>query len=133
MTNPSRPGGPDSAFPDPNHPAWQIAGWFPGTPLGEQAWAAFNRDLPELLRAFAWRHHLLSAGLDPDQGRGPGAVAITSSLPGKMLVPIRRADLWLVSNVPALRGSPYPLRLDRGVPFRNISALPDPNLNRPLI
>jgi hypothetical protein len=83
--------------------------------------------------AFAWRHHLQAAGLDPDQGHAPGAAALTSSLAGKLLVPVRQADLWLVSNIPALQGRPYPVRLERGVPFRDLTALPDPNLNRPLI
>jgi hypothetical protein len=45
MTLPS----PDSRNPDTNHPVWEVAGAFPPTALGEQAWAAFNRDLPRLL------------------------------------------------------------------------------------
>jgi hypothetical protein len=50
--------------------------------------------------AFAWRHHLEAAGLDPDIQRGP-AVRLQSSVASRaVLVPIRRADLWLASNVP---------------------------------
>ncbi len=83
--------------------------------------------------AFAWRHHLIVAGLDPDQNRGPGQMVVTASIGARSLVPIREADLWLVSNVPALRNLPCRLSLERGIPFRNVVNLPDPQLNRPLI
>jgi hypothetical protein len=83
--------------------------------------------------AFAWRHHLVAAGLDPDQRQAPVQVALTTSVAGRMLVPIREADLWLVSNVPAFRNSPFRLPLGRGIPFRNVPLLPDPHLNRLLI
>jgi hypothetical protein len=49
------------------------------------------------------------------------------------IVPIRTADLWLVSNIPALASAPYCLRLYRGIPFRDVPSTPDPHLNRPLI
>jgi hypothetical protein len=82
---------------------------------------------------FAWRHHLLAAGLDPDRDRMPGWVTVTSSVSGKLQVPIRSADLWLVSNLPSFQSSPYRLALDRGIPFRNVPNQPDPHLNRPLV
>jgi hypothetical protein len=71
--------------------------------------------------AFAWRQHLTAAGLDPDTGRA-GILAITSSLGGKkQFVPIRQADLWLVSNIPALANSPYRLEAFPGIPFRDVT------------
>ncbi len=83
--------------------------------------------------AFAWRHHLLTGGLDPDVGHFPRTVSITSALGGKHSVPSREADLWLVSNLPALQGQPWRLELMQGIPFYDIQALPDPHFNRPLI
>jgi hypothetical protein len=83
--------------------------------------------------AFAWRHHLLAAGLDPDQRRAAGQITLTTSLGTRMQIPIRAADLWLVSNVPALQNSPFRLPLSRGIPFRDVPAIPDPHLNRPVI
>jgi hypothetical protein len=55
--------------------------------------------------AFAWRHHLTQAGLDPDQGRMPQPMTIRT-VAGPLTVPVRDADLWLVSNLPALRPTP---------------------------
>ena len=37
------------AFPDPDHPVWEMVDQFPPTPLGEQAWAAYQQDLPRLV------------------------------------------------------------------------------------
>lgn len=81
--------------------------------------------------AHAWRHHLLQAGLDPDQNRSP-LVANIRTVAGSMQVPIRDADLWLVSN---LTPSPPPYRiiLERGVAFVDVPTLPDPYFQRPLI
>ena len=39
--------------------------------------------------AFAWRHHLLQAGLDPDQRRLPCPIAI-HTVSGKVIVPLMR-------------------------------------------
>ncbi len=83
--------------------------------------------------AFAWRRHLLTAGLDPAVKRSPRTVSITTAVGGKQRVPVRLADLWLVSNLPALQGSPWRLVLDPGIPFLDVAALPDPEFNRPLI
>jgi hypothetical protein len=83
--------------------------------------------------ALAWRRHLLDAGLDPDVQRVRGGVNITTALGGRTPVPVRLADLWLVSNVPALAGAVWRLELDPGVAFNDVMALPDPNFNRPLI
>lgn len=83
--------------------------------------------------AFAWRHHLVAAGLDPNVGRaGSRAISSTLGVP-KQLVPVRSADLWLVSNVPALASTPFKLELDPGIAFRDVPALPDPQLQRPLL
>jgi hypothetical protein len=83
--------------------------------------------------AFAWRHHLLSAGLDPNTERLLPPRTITSAVGGKELVPVRRALVWLVSNLPPLQGQPYPLELKDGLPFRDVPALPDPQFHRPLL
>jgi hypothetical protein len=83
--------------------------------------------------AFAWRHHLVSAGLDPDVDRLPLPVTITSALAGRESLPVRRALLWLVSNLPALAGTPWRLELLPGLPFRDVATLPDPEFHRPLL
>jgi hypothetical protein len=83
--------------------------------------------------AFAWRQHLLDAGLDPTFDLYPRPVIISSSAGGKQAMPIRRALLWLVSNLPTLQNSPYRLELLPGLPFRDVPQLPDPQFHRPLI
>jgi hypothetical protein len=67
----------------------------------------------------AWRFHLEGAGLDlTDQDRlDPEQTAIRAANDTAEELPIRRASLWLVSNIPALRNTPYRLVLDPGVPF----------------
>jgi hypothetical protein len=82
--------------------------------------------------AFAWRHHLIQAGLDPDQGRMPLPIIIRT-VAGRLTVPVRDTDLWLVSNVPALRPTPYRIVLHRGLPFHDVPTRPDPQYQRPLI
>lgn len=83
--------------------------------------------------AFAWRHHLALAGLDHRRRLAPGGVVLTSAMGGRILAPIREADLWLVSNVAAYRNRPVRLPLERGLPFRDVPVLPDPHYHRPLI
>jgi hypothetical protein len=82
--------------------------------------------------AFAWRHHLEAAGLDPDQERGIPLSLRWSATGGRVQVPTREADLWLVGNRPGV-GTFY-LPLDGGVAFvdRRMAA-PDPELHRALI
>ena len=82
--------------------------------------------------AFAWRHHLIQAGLDPDQGRMPFSMTIRT-VAGRMKVPVRDADLWLVSNVAELRPASYRMILHRGLPFRDLPTQPDPQFQRPFI
>jgi hypothetical protein len=83
--------------------------------------------------SLAWRRHLLDAGLDPDAFRSAGVINITTAVGGKTALPVRKADLWLVSNVPSLRGATWRLELDPGIAFKNVATLPDPHFNRPLI
>jgi hypothetical protein len=83
--------------------------------------------------AFAWRQHLVSAGLDPDTDRYPQSVTITSAVGGKEALPIRPALLWLVSNLPAFQGTPWRLELLPGLPFRDAPNYPDPEFHRPLL
>ncbi len=54
-------------------------------------------------------------------------------LPLYSWVPLRAADLWLVSNLPAWRGQPYRLELASGIAFRDVGALPNPDSNCPLL
>ena len=82
--------------------------------------------------AFAWRHHLIQAGLDPDQNRMARPITIRT-VAGQVTVPVRDADLWLVSNIPALHPTPYRMVLHRGLPFRDVPSRPDPILQRPLV
>jgi hypothetical protein len=96
---------------------------------GVQEWVLDTGNRGE---AFAWRHHLLQAGLDPDQGRMPQPMTIRT-VTGRLLVPVRDGDLWLVSNIPALRPTPFRIVLHRGLPFHDVPTLPDPQFQRPLI
>src|SRR4051812_35671090 len=52
--------------------------------------------------AFAWRHHLEVAGLDPDQERGVPLSLRWSASGQRVQVPTREADLWLLSNRPGV-------------------------------
>jgi hypothetical protein len=94
-----------------------------------QRWAVDTRFTGE---AFAWRHHLLEAGLDPDIRRaGPTLLTPLGGVP--LEFPVRQADLWLVSNIPALRDTPYCIQLAKGIAFRNVPSLPNPESNCPLL
>jgi hypothetical protein len=69
--------------------------------------------------ACAWRFHLEGGGLDltdPDHLR-PQPVAIRAANDTAEELPIRRASLWLVSNIPALRPHPHQLFPAPGVPY----------------
>ena len=82
--------------------------------------------------AFAWRHYLLQAGLDPDLGRLPQPMTIRT-VTGRAIVPVRDVDLWLVSNLPGQPLEPYRIVLHRGLPFQDTRTTPDPHFQRPLI
>jgi len=82
---------------------------------------------------YAWRQHLIQAGLDPDLNRLANPVVITAVVGGKITVPVRQADLWLVSNIATLRYQAYRIPLQRGLPFQDVPTIPDPEFNRPLI
>jgi hypothetical protein len=58
---------------------------------------------------------------------------IIRTVSGRPTVPVRYAHLWLVSNIPALRPTPYRMVLHRGLPFHDVAARPDPHFQRPLI
>ena len=79
---------------------------------------------------FAWRYHLLQAGLDPNQNRLPHSMTIRT-VSGKVVVPVRDIDLWLVSNLTVLPPTPYRIALQRGLPFLDIATVPDPQLHAP--
>jgi hypothetical protein len=82
--------------------------------------------------AFAWRYHLMQAGLDPDQGRLPQPMTIRT-VTGKSNVPVRDVDLWLVSNLQGQPPEPYRIVLHRGLPFQDTPTIPDPHFQRPLL
>lgn len=82
--------------------------------------------------AFAWRHHLIQSGIDPDKGRMPQPMTIRT-VSGRITVPVRDVDLWLVSNIPSLSLPPYRISLHRGLPFHDVMTRPDPQFQRPLI
>lgn len=94
-----------------------------------QRWALDTRFTGE---AYAWRPHLLEAGLNPDTRRGD-RVSLTPLGGAPQSFPVRAADLWLVSNLPAWRDQPYRLQLARGIAFRDVGALPNPDSNCPLL
>jgi len=79
----------------------EVAALAPPITAVAQDWAV---DTANRGPAFAWRHHLLLAGLDPDRARRPSQVTITTALGSKATVPVRLASLWLISNVPAFQG-----------------------------
>jgi hypothetical protein len=93
-----------------------------------QTWALDTGNRGE---AFAWRHHLVQAGLDPDQGRLPQPMTIRT-VGGTVSVPVRDVDLWLVSNLSGQALPPHRIVLHRGLPFQDTPALPDPHFQRPL-
>ncbi len=94
-----------------------------------QRWALDTRFTAE---AFAWRHHLVEAGLNPDELHN-GTIRLLPVGGPAQEFPLRMASLWLVSNIPALRDAPYCLELRDGIAFRNVQALPNPNSNLPLL
>jgi hypothetical protein len=96
---------------------------------GVQDWVLDSGNRGE---AFAWRHHLIQASLDPDQARMPQAMIIRT-VGGRFTGPVRDADLWLVSNLPALQPTPYRITLHRGLPFHDVPTVPDPQFQRPLV
>lgn len=94
-----------------------------------QRWALDTRFTGE---AYAWRQHLLEAGLNPDVRRSGDAV-LTPLGGAPQSFPLRAAALWLVSNLPAWRGHPYRLELVSGIAFRDQRTLPNPDSNCPLL
>jgi len=74
-------------------------------------------DSGNALDATAWRFHLEQAGLDPSARLRSKTVRARAANDAVEVLPIRKACLWLVSNIPALRGKPLRLPLYRGVPF----------------
>jgi hypothetical protein len=92
-------------------------------------WAVDTRFTGE---AYAWRHHLVEAGLDPDTRRN-GFESLTPLGGNRQEFPLRSADLWLVSNIPHLQSTPWRIPLRHGKAFRNRRSLPDPQTNCPLL
>ncbi len=94
-----------------------------------QRWALDTRFTGE---AYAWRHHLVEAGLDPDVRRN-GSTYLAPLGGGPQEFPLRRASLWLASNIPSLRANPYRIKLEDGIAFRDVRSLSNPQTNCPLL
>src|SRR5262249_44857757 len=105
----------------------------PGRPphprIRYQRWALDTRFTGE---AYAWRHHLVEAGLDPNRfhNGSTNLVPLGGSPQG---FPVRNADLWLVSNLAPFQSTPLRIDLNRRLAFRERSSLPDPESNCPLL
>jgi hypothetical protein len=69
--------------------------------------------------ASCWRCDLEDAGLDTSIGRRAPITSAPAHGPTRTL-PTRAADLWLLSNIPALRGRPYRIALPTGIAFQDI-------------
>jgi hypothetical protein len=82
--------------------------------------------------AYAWRSHLLEAGLNPNE-RLNGTVRMTPlGGPARSFL-LRSADLWLVSNIPHLQRFPWRLPLRQGIAFGEERSIPDPDAQCPLL
>ena len=72
--------------------------------------------------AFAWRSHLRNAGLDTARGRA--GTMPTRAAGGQIEeLPIRKASIWLFSNIPAMARLPFRLALNQGLLWIVISRL----------
>jgi hypothetical protein len=100
----------------------------PGLPIQEWVFDTGNTG-----DGFCWRYHLEVAGLDPDVRRAALQVRLRLSGSNPIQVPVREADIWLVSNIPSMQGKPFRFSLKRGIPFVDLSKRPDPQYDRPLI
>jgi hypothetical protein len=74
-------------------------------------------DSGNALEALGWRFHLEQAGIDPDQRRDPARLGVRTANWTADSLSIRRASLWLVSNIPSLRASPFQVDLGKGFTF----------------
>ncbi len=107
---------------DPGHPP-------PPPRVRPQRWAIDTRFTGE---AFAWRQHLLEAGLDPDANRlGHTRLMPLGNTPQPF--PLRRADLWLVSNIPALQATPWRVGVSEGIAVHDAPHIANPDVNSPLL
>ena len=57
------------------------------------------------------------------QRPGSAGIAVVHAPAGQIIVPVRRAALWLVSNIPALAGTPHRIPLVRGLSFNDVATL----------
>ena len=73
--------------------------------------------------AFGWRHHLELAGLDPAIHLFHRTETFRATLHADKphVVPVRKAEIWLLSNLPRWHGAPFRLELMQGVAFRDES------------
>lgn len=89
-------------------------------------------DTANALDASAWRFHIQQSGLNPFENLHPATV-LAKPVTGQVeSLPIRKACLWVVNNIPSLRDHPLRLDLYAGLPFRNRDH-PDPRGVYPLI
>ncbi len=105
--------------------------WFPllpvlvGEPEDESPAAARCRlwkwDTGNTYEAYAWRFHLQRSGLYPCAADrlAPRTVRAIVASGRTAILPVRKASLWLVSNLPHLRETPLRIPLYAGIPFVN--------------
>jgi len=95
----------------------RVASWYPLLPIilteaeatsppDDAPCRPWKFDSGNALDASGWRFHLEQAGLDPAVRLSPETVRVRSANDAEEVLPIREARLWLVSNIPALRGQP---------------------------
>jgi hypothetical protein len=104
-------------------------GKLPALQVRPQRWAVDTRFTGY---AYAWRHHLAEVGLNPEQFK-TGKVFLTPLDGPPQLYPVRKANLWLISNIAALQKHPYQVALGQGIAFRDVGSLPNPDSNCPLL
>jgi hypothetical protein len=90
------------------------------TPPADAICRSWKYDTGNALDASAWRFHLARCGLYPcaPDRLAPRRVQAMVASGEELTLPVRKACLWLVSNLPHLRATPYRVPLYSGIPFR---------------
>ena len=81
--------------------------------------------------AFAWRSHLLEAGLNLTTGLAGSALTRTALGTEERLI-VRKAGIWLVSNLPSFRDHPFRVALLPGVAVHD-AVVSNAEFHRPLL
>jgi hypothetical protein len=81
--------------------------------------------------SFAWRSHLRAAKLDPYMGARSSAVLLGGGSTRQEVL-IRPGSLWIYSNIPCLRPSPFRLTI-RGITFVDRDVVGPADFSAPVI